>query len=130
MDRSELSNIIVKKCPCCGQEFSFHDILTQPFIEPKGITFMDNNPEMNMFLFNHVCDNCNTTFAIPAKEFSVFLKKDPPIQILTNLSKCEKHCLNIEDRNNCSQDCHWAPFRQFVIQLIEEKEKLKDIVVK
>ena len=129
MEDSRLLKIIVKKCPCCGQQFSFNDLLKQPYIEPKGITFYDNKPEMNMFFFNHVCENCNTTFAIPAKDFTGFLTEDVPDKVLAGLPECEKRCLDINDKNEFTQNCQWAPFRRFIIQLIDEKEKLKKSVI-
>ena len=130
MDNGDLTTIIAKKCPSCGILFSLSDIINQPFIEPKGITLYDKNPDMNMFFFNHVCPTCNTTFAIPAKDFIGFLKEDIPNKVLAGLPECETRCMDINDKDVCRQNCQWAPFRRFILQLIENKKKANNIVSK
>ncbi|MBD3256818.1 hypothetical protein GF377_00195 [candidate division GN15 bacterium] len=111
-----------KQCPKCDEWFSVHDILDNPDIQPTGMTFEDLESLSNLFFFNHNCEHCGTTFAIPVTEFGQYIHENIPPQPLTGTDKCNRHCLSIDDLSECGAECLFAPYRRFLLAMIRRRE--------
>jgi hypothetical protein len=117
MDFVNLNDVTFKICPNCGTKFSMHDLIYNPEIKPIGITIGQTNIQ-SMFVFNHIKNNCNTTFAIQANTFTSLINEIIPPTIRFGLPECEGHCINLNDQIECQQNCKWAPYRRFFLSLM------------
>ncbi len=114
-----------KTCSGCGREFSLDDILNSGEIEPAGMQFIDEDFKWNVYYFNHMCDNCGSTFLIPVRDFLSVIPETIPETVLTGEDRCEQHCLRMSDLQECQQECYYAPFRRFLLSLIVNKKLVK-----
>ncbi|MFN8177610.1 MAG: hypothetical protein U0167_06775 [bacterium] len=110
-----------KTCPGCGSVFTLQQILSSPDIEPIGMQFIDPDNANNMYYFNHQCPSCGSTFVVPVNVFLPFIAEPVPDRALTGTEVCERHCLRIDDLNQCHAPCHYAPFRRFLLRMRERR---------
>ncbi len=112
-----LNDIPIKICPKCKAQLTMHDLIYNPEVKPIGFSLGETNIQ-SLFVFNHVKEKCNTTFAIPANTFTSMIDEAIPQIIRADLPECEKHCNNLNDRIECQQNCKWAPYRRFFLSLM------------
>jgi len=108
-----------KECPNCGHWFTALEIMESPTVEPIGMRFDEEDPTFNLYFFNHVCEGCNTTFVIEVDKFLPFIMEPVAEKALTGTDVCEGHCTNLADLRECTTNCHYAPFRRFLLSMIE-----------
>ena len=118
-----MDNSKFKQCPCCSKWFSYDEIVNGSDVDPIGMCFLEGDFKNNVYYFNHTCDECNSTFVIPVMTFLPFIKETIPDDVLTGSECCEQHCIKIDDLMECNQECTYAPFRRFLINLVSEKKK-------
>jgi hypothetical protein len=109
----------IQRCPSCGQWFTLRDILESPLVQPIGVLFGDDGVGQHRYYFNHVREGCGTTFTIPVTAFIALIEEPIPAEAFTGTERCERHCAHIDDLSVCSQDCHYAPFRRFLLSMRE-----------
>jgi hypothetical protein len=83
----------------------------------------DGGSGLNLFYFNHNTENCGTTFVVQVEKFEPFLTEIVPQKVLTGSDNCEEHCNSIHELEACSQDCRFAPFRRFLLAMIDAKRE-------
>lgn len=110
-----------KRCPACDQWFTLKDILDNPELEPVGLSFEEGFPQANLFYFQHANGLCNSSFVIPVAQLIQLIDEPIPENILGGTDKCSAHCTQLDDWAACGQDCYYAPFRRFLINLIKRK---------
>lgn len=115
----------MKECPGCGNRFSGPEIIADPFIKPVGMCFQPNEPNVAYFYFKHEVPDCGASFIVPVAEFREYVREEIPPEVLAESDCCEHHCAKIEDLALCGQNCFNAPFRKFLIKLLELKESAK-----
>ncbi len=118
----KINNRHVKICPKCKTKFTLDQLFYDPDIIPIGICFEESMPGLNCYFFNHEIDSCKTTFTVMVEAFSKFIQEDIPEAELIETSKCEGRCLRIDDQDDCSQNCHFAPYRSLLTKMREAKE--------
>lgn len=111
----------IKECPKCKAKFTLEQLFYDPDIIPIGLCFQEDCPDLNIYFFNHEADACQTTFTVEVEKFSSFIDGKIPKQKLSGTAACEDYCNHIDDDGNCSQDCHYAPFRVLLIKMREAK---------
>jgi len=94
------------------------DILYSSEIEPVGMLFPNDDFEWNMYYFNHAIESCGSTFVIPVREFLHLIDEPIPDTVLNGTDRCDGHCVSVTDIRECSQSCHYAPFRRFMLDLL------------
>ena len=115
-----------KTCTGCKMEFTLEDILQKAEIIPQGMQIEDDDMNWNMFYFNHECAGCGSTFLIPVSEFLALIDEPIPSTLRAGTDLCEQHCTSLKDLSACSQDCRYAPFRRFLIKMLNEKAPKAD----
>ncbi len=110
-----------KRCPKCNTLFTVEQILNDPEIVPIGMLFDDLTNLQNVYVFNHISDDCHTTFCIPVEYFSVYIDDSNNYDILAGTDNCEHHCLSLSDMSLCHQPCHFAPYRRLLLKMIKDK---------
>lgn len=108
-------NDIIKRCPMCRNVFTLRDVVEHADIRPIGMTFEEGDFANNAYYFNHTCPGCGSTFAIPVEQFLKLIDEEIPAEVLAGTASCEHHCRKVTDLSACSQPCHYAPFRRFLI---------------
>jgi hypothetical protein len=110
------------QCPCCHTSFTIQDILESAAVEPLGMAFDRDDPGFNLLYFNHVDPQCGSTFTIEARRFAAFLPETPPPEVKADQAGCEHRCMSMSDLTECQCDCHWAPYRRFLLRLRERRD--------
>ena len=114
----------VKTCPGCGRDFTLEELISDPRARPEGLTFEDGEPAHNLFFFTHTVPECGTTFVVPVEAFLTVIDEPVPDRIMTGTEVCERHCTRISDWAACSQACFHAPFRRFLLSMLERKRAM------
>jgi len=109
-----------KVCPGCGTKFTLREIVEGGSVRPVGMKFDDPELQWNMFYFKHDEDYCGATFAIPVTRFLPFMDEPIPGEVLTGEEGCNGHCLDQTDTHECSRPCLYAPFRRFLLRLMDQ----------
>lgn len=113
----------IKQCPNCKKWFSAVDILESPEVIPIGMHLDTKDPSFNLYFFNHADGKCKTTFTIEVDKFEPFITEPMPEQIQAGTEICENHCTKIEDLETCQQECHYAPYRRFLLSMIKSRKR-------
>lgn len=111
----------IKQCPYCQTWFSSEDLIENQDIVPIGMKLNDEDLSLNFFFFNHLNPDCKTTFTIHVDEFKSYIDEFIPEENNAGKESCEGHCTNLDDLYPCSQRCHWAPFRQFLLSILKKR---------
>jgi len=122
-----MDNIKFKQCPKCETWFSREDILESLNIIPLGMTVDEEDSTLSFFYFNHKRPTCDTPFTIPVRRFEPFITEPIPSKINFGNPSCEGHCTSMEDLMVCQQECLYAPFRRFLLKLIDMKNNIKTL---
>jgi hypothetical protein len=118
-----MSEEIVKKCSCCQAKLTARDIVNDPEVRPIGTTFFeDDGPGIHYYFFQHDTADCGTSFVVDVEKFRHLLNEPVPATIMTLEPGCPGQCARIDDLNSCQAECHFAPFRRFMLQMVEEKK--------
>lgn len=110
-------------CSGCRAQFTLEDFVRHADIEPIGMQFIDTDMKWNMFYFNHTCANCGSTILLPVSDFLPFIDETIPESVLTGTDVCERHCTDIRDLQECTQECHYAPFRRFLLKMLSARKQ-------
>ena len=112
-----------KKCPLCGQWFSLEDLVFAEFIQPLGMCLDEDRPEGNFYYFNHLVAKCCTTFVVPVEDFRSRVTELIPSATFAETDRCQKHCLNLSDHRECTESCHYTPYRRLLRFMIEVRRR-------
>ncbi len=115
----------LKKCGGCGQMLTVDDFLTNPELVPVGMMFVDGDTTMAFYMFQHEATCCHSSLLVPVNAFQSLLKEPPPEKILALSECCELHCVSLSDLAACKQPCHFAPFRRFLLAMMEHRCEAK-----
>lgn len=110
----------MKTCTGCGYEFGLERIAREAQLEPVGMQFDDPDHKYNFYYFNHTCSNCGSTILIPVMEFLPYVNEPVPDLVRTGMEDCGRHCLRIDDLDECSAPCRYAPFRRLLLRIRDE----------
>ncbi len=117
----------IRTCPFCKDILTLDRLVSDPLIRPIGMTFGKGSFEHAFYYFQHQTPDCGTSFLVNVLIFSSCLSEPIPKERLTLTESCERHCVNIEDLLECKQPCLFAPFRRFLIKMLEAKGKTKSV---
>ena len=118
-----MADEIVKKCNCCQECLTARQLVDDPAIRPIGTAFYeDEGTGIHYYFFQHEIPDCGTSFVVDVEHFKQFIVEPIPEEVLRLGPGCEGHCVNINDLSNCGQECHFAPFRRFLLKMLAEKE--------
>lgn len=112
-----------KKCGCCQAVLSMKEIVNDPNIRPIGMAFADDTTEGAYYFFQHEIPGCGTSFVLLVENLKSFIDETIPEQKLTLGPCCEQHCVDLKDLGECKQECHFAPFRRFLLKMIAIKRE-------
>ena len=115
-----------KQCPNCKKWFSIDDFINNVEIQPIGMKLDNNTFALNLYFFNHYNDTCNTTFAMRVDDFKEYIDEKIPHEILVNTDECLEHCTKLKDLMACNNECIFAPYRRFLMKLIDNR--IKEII--
>lgn len=121
-------NNIIKRCPGCGQDFTVDDIFSDKNIIPIGITFVGKNMESAYYFFQHEIPECGSSFIIKTGKLRHLIKEKIPEDKLKSTSQCNTYCNDISDLSNCKNNCHYAPYRRLLFDILENKDLKRDIL--
>ncbi len=111
------------RCSGCGKQLALQELIDSPEIEPIGMQLDDTNLKFNYYYFNHNDPSCGSTLLVPITEFIPLIHEPIPGSIAAGEEGCGRHCLDVQDLSNCTNECHHAPFRRFLLEMIERKSK-------
>ena len=114
----------IKQCSKCKTWFTLEDLLTNQEIIPIGISLDDEDPAFNLFYFNHDQPDCMTTLTVNVELFRSKINELIPKENKAGKEGCEHHCTDLDDMKDCSNNCKWAPYRRFIFELMEKKNKV------
>lgn len=117
-----MSEEIIKKCNCCLESFTAVQIIEDKFVVPIGVAFLETEQtDSHFYFFQHNTEACGTSFVIDVEKFKKFVDEPIPEAVLRLKEGCEGHCVNIHDLSDCQAECHFAPFRRFLLKMLAEK---------
>ena len=117
-----------KQCPTCGKVFSLEDLLSDPELVPVGMTSDEEDIPESLYYFTHNIPDCGTTFTIPAREFRPVISERVPEESLRGHIDCPGLCTRISEFRACKNNCHWAPYRRLLIDMVERRKIVKSKV--
>lgn len=112
-----------KQCPNCKQWLSIDDFINNIEIQPIGMKMDNNTFALNLYFFNHLKKKCNTTFAMRVDDFKEYITENIPKEILSQTEECQDHCTQLNDLMVCNNNCAYAPYRRFLMNLIDNRIK-------
>ncbi len=113
---------VVKQCACCRTIFTAMGLVNDPAVRPIGTAFLDEKgTHTHYYFFQHETPQCGTSFVVDVEHFRQFITEPIPEQVLRLGPKCEGRCVRVDDLNECRQECHFAPFRRFLLRMIAQK---------
>ena len=107
-------------CPGCGTTFSIHDVPGHPEIEPIGMQLDGEDPKFNLYYFNHVNPGCKSTFAVQVDFFLPLITEPVSKLVLAGSRECNHYCVRIDELRACGNECRYAPFRRFLLELLKQ----------
>ena len=116
---------IYKQCRSCSTRLSMDEIINSPAINPVGITFKEDEPGSAYYLFEHGVDNCGSTFLVDVNDFLPYITEDIPIEKLIYTDECDGNCLDLDDIDECHDECYYAPFRRFLFKMLALKGRFQ-----
>ncbi|MCP4581038.1 MAG: hypothetical protein GY839_05430 [candidate division Zixibacteria bacterium] len=121
-----MTDEIIQKCSSCGQPISAFDLIYNPKFEIIGMTTSKKDVAKSFYYFNHDIPECRTTILVKVHDLAAYIDEPlTPIK-LTDSTKCDNHCSKIDDLQECSNNCFYAAFRRFLLQMMETKKKARD----
>ena len=112
-----------KQCPLCRKWLSSDEVIKNPEIKPLGMAYLEDENNTAFYYFQHSVPGCGSTFLIDIKDFGPFMEEDIPQVSLMASKHCEGHCVDLYDLSTCRNECYYAPFRRFILNLISSKKK-------
>ena len=117
-----MSSTNFKHCSKCGKQFSLEDFLTDPHLEPIGISTDYHEPRRCHFYFCHTLPECMTSMTVPVEFFLPGVEEPVPEESLRDTPACPRHCSTVADLRGCSANCTVAPYRRFILRLMKMRE--------
>jgi hypothetical protein len=118
---------LIRACPFCKVKLTLDKLVSDPLLRPIGMAFGKGSFENAFYCFQHETQDCGTSFLVNVLIFSPRISEPIPKERLTLTESCERHCVSIEDLSECKQPCLFAPFRRFLIKMLETKGKTKSV---
>lgn len=124
-----MSDEIVKKCNCCQTCLTAKQLVDDLAVKPIGTAFLKaQGPGTHYYFFQHETPDCGTSFVVDVEHFKQFITEPIPEKVLELEPSCEGHCVNIHDLSDCRQECHFAPFRRFLLKMLAEKKSRTQLI--
>ena len=118
-----MADEIVKKCNCCQTCWTAKQLVDDPAVWPVGTAFLeDSGLGTHYYYFRHETTGCGTSIMVDVESFKQFITEPIPEKVLRLGSACEGRCVNIQDLTECQQECHFSPFRRFLLKMLAEKK--------
>ena len=111
-----------KQCPSCKKWLSSDEVLQDPEIKPLGMAYLEDEAGTAYYYFQHRVEGCGSSFLIDIKDFEPFIEENIPQVSLMASDYCGGHCVDLYDLKVCKNECYYAPFRRFILKLIEIKK--------
>jgi hypothetical protein len=122
-ESDNMTNQLIKECTYCKSKLTLTELAKEPCLVPIGMSFDGNEFDMAYYYFQHEIPECGTSILVAVNAFEPFISEDVPETKLTLSDECEEHCVNIKDLSECKQECFFAPFRRFLLQMLETKKR-------
>ncbi len=117
-----MTDEFVKKCNVCKAMLTPQQMVDDPDVRPIGTTFFEDGPDTkHYYFFQHETPGCGTSFVIDVECFLKFIKEPIPEKIMRAQPGCGGHCASIDDLSDCDRECHFAPFRRFLLEMVAKK---------
>jgi hypothetical protein len=121
-----LADEIIKKCNCCLECFTAPQIVEDKYVVPIGVAYLETEEtDSHFYFFQHNTEECGTSFTIDVEKFRELVSEPIPETVLRLKEGCEGHCVNIDDLSDCQSECHFAPFRRFLLKMLAEKKAIQ-----
>jgi hypothetical protein len=126
-----MTDEIVKKCNCCQTCLTAKQLVDDLAVKPIGTAFLeDDGLGTHYYFFQHETPDCGTSFVVDVEHFKQFISEPIPEKVLRLGPGCEGHCVNIQDLSDCQQECHFAPFRRFLLKMLATKKaKIQPVTI-
>lgn len=112
---------IVKVCPCCSANFTAIELAQDPAIQVIGMSFIEDSIEEAYYFFQHETTECGSSFMVSVDAFESLIPEPIPCAKLALRACCEEHCVSVKDLAECKNECHFAPYRRFMLQMMKQK---------
>ncbi len=117
-----MSNEFIKECNLCKMKLTAQDIIHDPDIQIIGMLY--GREEVNSFYcFQHNTPECGTSFIMDVKLFDDFIQEKLPQKSEYEEHGCGSRCIHVEQLTGCESECYHAPYRRFLVYMIEQKKK-------
>jgi len=82
----------------------------------------DESDNKAIYLFQHEIPECQSSFAVYVEDLRDLIDESISNEVLYHTDCCEEHCVTIQDLSECSQECHYAPYRRLLMKMIENRK--------
>lgn len=109
-----------KECNCC--KVRWEDItgfLNDPNIKFIGMQlYLKTSDFRCLYHFDHT--KCGSTLGIKIERFEGMIDEPIPRIIMAGQDACPRHCTDVKDFMECTNECHNAPFRRYAINVLSK----------
>lgn len=86
------------------------------------MAYLEDEAGTAYYYFQHAVSGCGSSFLINIKEFEPFIEEELPQVSLRGSGYCGGHCVDLHELSICNNECFYAPFRRFILRLLETKK--------
>ncbi len=116
----------LKKCPGCGEWFSWSSIINDPAIRPLGLNVDPEDSQHGYLHFFHSSPHCNTAFVIPTRDVVPAIIAHPHTTASGKPHTCPGHCTDVADLTLCRHECSFAPIRRLFLEIFGNDARVED----
>jgi hypothetical protein len=111
----------IKKCPGCGEWFSFYDLRDHAEIEPRGMMIDPKDSDHCSLHFVHRKPGCDTPFVVSSLQMVHLLGLNTEQKSAFGDQSCPGNCMRLEDLTSCAVSCRLQVYREFLLTALRAR---------
>lgn len=113
---TELATGVFQTCGSCKRAWpTCESFLLDPEVRLLGLQPVLSNPDYNLLVFEHRCGSSVSILTPRLRHLLPEEERDIPPHRLFGTDQCQKHCLRLEDLEQCDAPCTNARDRKLIL---------------
>lgn len=110
-------------CPDCFLQYSVKDIFAESALNPLGVRLIKENDEDYYYFLHSIC-GCLKQAKVSTRAFDEFIKNTKSRKLKFSKKECNLYCIKADTDSGCTQECLFAVYRKFFLQLLFLKDHI------